>query len=107
MTERIRLPQRRRCWTTTLEHDGRPYEVSVGFYDDGRPGEVFINTGKTPEAIHQHAADAAVAISIGLQHGVPAGAFKQSMPRHDAGGYYTVIGCVADMLAAQPWTVTA
>jgi ribonucleoside-diphosphate reductase alpha chain len=99
MIIRERLTDRRSSDETTVEHAGQSYVVGVGYYADGRPGEVFINTGKTSESIHQHAADAAVILSIGLQHGIPAEAFARSMPRHDDGTPYTIIGAVADMLA--------
>jgi len=99
---RERLPNRRKSAETTVEHAGQAYVVGIGYYDDGRPGEVFINGGKTPEAVHQYAADAAVILSIGLQHGIPAEAFARSMPRHDDGTPYTIVGAVADMLAVKP-----
>lgn len=102
MTARESLPQRRQSATTTLEHGGHAYEVTVGRYQDGRPGEIFVNGGKTPEATQQVASDAAVILSVALQYGTPAGAFAKSMPRFDSGEPYTVIGRVADMLAAEP-----
>ena len=41
------LPQRRRSVTFTLRFGGqsREFTVTVGLYDDGRIGEVFITTG--------------------------------------------------------------
>ena len=38
---RVRLPDRRAAETIQLEHGGQRFTVTVGFYPDGRPGEVF------------------------------------------------------------------
>ncbi len=38
MIERQRLPNRRRAETVDLQFDGNRYQLTIGFYDDGRPG---------------------------------------------------------------------
>ena len=38
---RTRLPDRRAAETVQLEHGGTRFMVTIGFYPDGRPGEVF------------------------------------------------------------------
>jgi hypothetical protein len=38
---RIRLSDRRYAETVALEHNGTQFMVTIGFYPDGRPGEVF------------------------------------------------------------------
>jgi hypothetical protein len=38
---RVRLPDRRAAETVELEHGGQRFTVTIGFYPDGRPGEVF------------------------------------------------------------------
>ena len=43
----------------------------IGFYADGTPGEVFIDSGKTGGDVEAVARDAAVTLRLGLQHGVP------------------------------------
>jgi len=67
------LPNRRRgiardlFWT-----DGASelhFTANLGFYDDGRIGEVFADTGKTT-AMQSLLDDACVLISIALQHGL-------------------------------------
>jgi hypothetical protein len=46
MTRRT-LPQRRAAETFDLRFWNQPFTVTVGFYADGTPGEVFIDGGKT------------------------------------------------------------
>ncbi len=43
---RERLPDRRQAETLDLWHGGRRYHVTIGQYDDGRPGEVFLHGAK-------------------------------------------------------------
>ena len=65
------LPQRRAAETFDLRFWNQPFTVTVGFYPDGTPGEVFVGVGKTGTDIASVARDAAVVISLALQHGVP------------------------------------
>lgn len=75
------LPERRRSETLTLRHDGLEVAVTVGFYDDGRPGEAFADTMRSGAALQHLLADACVVISIALQHGVPPGDLLKSLGR--------------------------
>ncbi len=43
---RERLPGRRQAETLDLWHSGRRYHLTVGEYNDGRPGEVFLHGAK-------------------------------------------------------------
>ena len=45
------LPQRRAAETFDLRFWNQPFTVTVGFYPDGTPGEVFIDGGKTGKDI--------------------------------------------------------
>ena len=45
------LPQRRAAETFDLRFWNQPFTVTVGFYADGTPGEVFIDSGKTGQDI--------------------------------------------------------
>ena len=65
------LPQRRPAVTFNLRFWNQPFTVTVGFYPDGTAGEVFIDGGKTGQDIQSTARDAAVVLSLALQHGVP------------------------------------
>jgi len=45
---RVRLPERRAAETVDLDYDGTRFMVTIGFYPDGRPGEVFIHGARSP-----------------------------------------------------------
>ena len=72
---RQRLPDYRRSVTHKLEIRGKtPIEgyVTVGLYDDGSPGEIFVKLAKSGEALRGLAANAwGIAMSFCLQYGVP------------------------------------
>ena len=64
------LPQRRTAETFDLRFWNQLFTVTVGFYADGTPGEVFIDGCKTGNDIESIARDAGVLLSLALQHGV-------------------------------------
>ncbi len=82
MPERQRLPNRRPAVTETLVVEGQHVEVTVGFAsENGAVREVFLATGKTGSMLDSLLADAAVSISVALQHGVPPAALAKSVGR--------------------------
>jgi hypothetical protein len=70
-TGRRRLANRRTCESFDFELRGHRYHATIGRFDDGRPAEIFINGSKPNSTADITARDCAVAISIGLQYGVP------------------------------------
>ncbi len=79
---RNRLPNRRPSHTETLEVAGQTFTATVGFDPEtGRPCEVFLTAGKEGSLINAMLADAAVVISVALQHGVSAKALAKSVGR--------------------------
>ncbi len=83
---RRRLPARRPGHTETLQADGQAFTATVGFDPkDGAPRELFLTAGKEGSLLNALLADAAVAISVALQHGVPAAALAKSVRRLPAG----------------------
>ena len=79
---RKRLPPRRPAITQTIEVEGQIVEVTIGFApEDGAVREVFLAAGKTGSMLDSLLADAAVAISVALQHGVPPSALAKSVGR--------------------------
>lgn len=80
--ERQRLPNRRPAITETLVVEGQHVEVTVGFApESGAVREVFLAAGKTGSMLDSLLADAAVSISVALQHGVPPAALAKSVGR--------------------------
>jgi ribonucleoside-diphosphate reductase alpha chain len=68
---RERLPRRRRSNTFTFRVADCEGYVTVGEYDDGRPGEVFMKVSKQGSTLAGIMDAFSIAVSLGLQHGVP------------------------------------
>jgi ribonucleoside-diphosphate reductase alpha chain len=68
---RERLPRRRRSSTFTFRVADCEGYVTVGEYEDGRPGEVFMKVSKQGSTLAGIMDAFAIAVSLGLQHGVP------------------------------------
>ena len=69
--ERLRLPDRRKGYTQKATVGGHKVYLRTGEYDDGRIGEIFIDMHKEGAAFRSLMNNFAIAISIGLQYGVP------------------------------------
>lgn len=97
---RAHLPNRRPSDTVTLEHEGWPFHLSTGYYEDGGIGEMFIHVhGKSVNSMLANLAqDAAIIISLARQWGVPAEKMKGSVLRDEEGKPTTLIGCALDAL---------
>ncbi len=68
---RERLPRRRQSTTFAFRVADCEGYVTVGEYDDGRPGEVFIKVSKQGSTLAGIMDAFSISISLGLQHGVP------------------------------------
>ena len=83
---RKRLPNRRPSHTETLAVAGQTFTGTVGLDpEDGRPRELFLTAGKEGSLINAMLADAAVAISVALQHGISPQALAKSVGRMPPG----------------------
>lgn len=69
--ERIRLPKKRRGFTQEALVGGHKVFLRTGEYDDGRLGEIFIDMHKEGAAFRSLMNCFAMAVSVGLQYGVP------------------------------------
>ena len=70
-TRRHKLPQRRKGYTQKALVGGHKVYLRTGEYDDGSLGEIFIDMHKEGAAFRSLMNNFAIAISIGLQYGVP------------------------------------
>ncbi|ADV62176.1 ribonucleoside-diphosphate reductase, adenosylcobalamin-dependent [Isosphaera pallida ATCC 43644] len=86
---RERLPETRRSLTHKFDIQGHEGYITVGFYDDGRPGELFITMAKEGSTIGGLMDVLGTAISIGLQYGVPLEVFvnKFAHSRFEPSGF--------------------
>lgn len=71
MRERERMPDRRKGYTQKAVVGGHKLYLRTGEYDDGRLGEIFIDMHKEGAALRSLLNNFAIAISLGLQYGVP------------------------------------
>jgi ribonucleoside-diphosphate reductase alpha chain len=69
--ERERLPHRRKSYTQKASVGGHKVYLHTGEYEDGRLGEIFIDMHKEGAAFRSLMNNFAIAISVGLQYGVP------------------------------------
>ncbi len=72
---RERLPRRRRSATFAFRVADCEGYVTVGEYDDGRPGEVFMKVSKQGSTLAGIMDAFSISVSLGLQHGVPLSTF--------------------------------
>ncbi len=68
---RHRLPDERRSITHKFDIAGHEGYITVGLYEDGQPGELFLTMAKEGSTISGFADAFAQAISYALQYGVP------------------------------------
>jgi hypothetical protein len=97
---RIRLPDRRAAETIQIEHNGTRFILTIGFYPDGRPGEVFTHGIRTGSSLDALLADACVVVSCLIQHGVVPRDLAASMGRLGSTEPASIIGAVVDLVAA-------
>ena len=93
------LPQRRAAETFTVVCRNQPVTITAGFYDDGTLGEVFITTAKSGADLQNIANDAAVTLSLALQHHVSIEVIRHAVTRCNDGSPSSILGAVVDRLA--------
>jgi len=88
---RRRLPDRRKGYIQKASVGGHKVYLHTGEYDDGQLGEVFIDMHKEGAAFRSLMNNFAIAVSIGLQYGVPLDEFVEAFvfTRFEPGGPVT------------------
>jgi ribonucleoside-diphosphate reductase alpha chain len=71
IAKRRRLPDERQSVTHKFSVGGHDGYLTVGMYEDGTPGEIFIVMAKAGSTLSGVMDSFATALSLGLQHGVP------------------------------------
>ena len=98
------LPQRRTAETFDLRFWNQLFTVTVGFYADGTPGEVFIDGCKTGNDIESIARDAGVLRSLALQHGVPPETISHAITRGASEEPASILGAVVDSITTKSFS---
>ena len=70
-SERRKMPDRRKGYIQKAMIGDHKVYLHIGEYDDGRVGEIFIDTNKEGELVRSLMNNFAIAIALGLQYGVP------------------------------------
>lgn len=78
IAKRRKLPNRRNGYTQKVRIGGHGLFLRTGEYTDGTLGEVFIDLSKTGATLRSWANCFAIAVSLGLQHGVPLEEFVEA-----------------------------
>jgi ribonucleoside-diphosphate reductase alpha chain len=68
---RERLPERRKGYTQKANVGGHKVYLRTGEYEDGKIGEIFIDMHKEGAGFRAMMNNFAIAVSVGLQYGVP------------------------------------
>jgi hypothetical protein len=102
---RENLRPRRQNITSTIDFAGEHYHVTQGFYETGKPGEIFINRlrDKTAAKLGDHldatCRDSAILMSLLLQYGADLAELKHSVTRDEEGLPMSIIGRIIDDMA--------
>ncbi len=101
---RKRLPNRRACETIEITHRNfagaeSVYTATLGYYDDGSLGEVFLNSTKVGTDVDVAVRDAAIALSFALQYGATAEDVRAAMTRDAAGRTEGVLGTLLETIS--------
>ncbi len=107
---RVKLPDRRVTWTQKVRIDNTGFFLSVGEYDDGRPGEIWIEAHKMGTFARGVLDTLSRMASIALQSGAPIEEIVKALqgmhfpPSGEVIGEYTqVVSCtsVADWVSQE------
>jgi len=99
--ERNRLPNRRQVSTVAVLWPpaiGERYHVTIGEYDDGRPGEVWVHGAKVGSEFDALLSDASILLSILIQIGYDADKIANALGRVGSGERASIIGAMADLI---------
>ncbi len=92
------LPQRRRSETITYMVGGLTYNGSIGFYADGRVGEIFLDCSKSGTEAQIASRDSAIIASFALQHGASLKSLRSALTRRPDGSAEGPLGVLLDLL---------
>jgi ribonucleoside-diphosphate reductase alpha chain len=102
MAYREPLPNRRNSVVIRFEHKGQTMYGGVSYFDtveQTRPAEVFLDAGRPGSDLCAMARDAAVCVSLALQHGTPIDSIRAAITREDDGTAAGPLGALLDAIA--------
>jgi hypothetical protein len=99
MMKRQHLPNRRSSETVEFNREGSHYRMTVGYFPDGQVGEVFINADRANSTLDAFISDAAILVSLSLQHGATLDEITHAIKRDAQGIAASPIGGALDRIA--------
>lgn len=100
------LPSRRPSVSFTVSFEGERYDVSVGYYNDARVGEIFITRKRDKtsakvgsEHLDGVCRDTAIVMSLAIQHGASLTTIQHAVTRDEDGTPATLVGAIIDHMA--------
>src|SRR5215813_5004615 len=98
MSNRQRLNNRRSNTTFDFEIKGLRYTATVGYYPNGRIGELFLQNHKSSSTADTNARDAAIAFSFAVQHGADPHVIRRALCCDSHGRASGPLGAALDLL---------
>lgn len=95
---RQRLPNRRGGETIKFHCWNMPFHATMGYYPNGRLGEVFLSAGKLTLDADIMSKEAAIALSFALQYGASVEEIRAAMPRQSDGTAQGPLGTLMDLI---------
>lgn len=96
------LPPRRKNRTVEFTHSGFRFQLTIGYYHDGRMGEVSLAGPRIGTELSHIAEDASALISEMLQRYVSVETLTELIGRTEDGGAESIIGEIILQLAQSP-----
>lgn len=96
---RERLPNRRKSEIISFKLRGAAkFRATISRFDDGRIGEVFIDTSKPCSGVAIAARDTAIAASLALQFGCPLETMRKALERLNDGAPAGPLAAALDII---------
>lgn len=102
MNERHRLADRCGSITFNVEAFSLRFTVTASCFDDAALAEIFIQNHKADSGAGIMASDSAIAASLALQYGCPAGVLRKALSRNPRGSATGPLGAALDVLSRLP-----
>jgi hypothetical protein len=95
VSDRRRLPNRRRSEIVDFRHEGRRWSAAVSRFDDGRIADVFLNAEKDSAVAHL-AQESAIVASIAVQYGAPLASLRHALAGREVGPLAVALGFIEE-----------
>jgi hypothetical protein len=99
--QRDRLPNRRPAEHVSFRHGNADYVASIGCYEDGRIGEVFLRCKKAGTDLDVIARDSSTLFSLLCQYGCPLETVARALTRNDDNTPSGPLGRLLDIIAGE------